>query len=179
MKFIFPTILILASIGAFLGYINPQYQTVKALMGERAGYQEALTNSRALMAKRDELVSTYNTIPGSNISRLEELLPDHVDNVRLIMDLSSIASRYGLTLTNIKNIQSSEAAKGEITTDSSGIGSATLNFSVSAPYSTFQAFLGDLEKSLRIVDVSSISFSASDGSPNYDFNIGVKTYWLK
>lgn len=148
-------------------------------MAERSGYQEALTNSRALMAKRDGLVSTYNTIPGSDIGRLEELLPDHVDNVRLIMDLSSIASRYGLTLTNIRNIQSGEAAKGEIVAESSGIGSATLNFSVTAPYSTFQAFLADLEKSLRIVDVNSISFSASENSTDYDFNIGVKTYWLK
>ena len=50
---------------------------------------------------------------------------------------------------------------------------------VTASYDNFIAFLKDLEKSLRLVDVVSLTFTAPESSPTYDFTIGLKTYWLK
>jgi len=182
MKNLLPIILILASVGAFFTYINPKYQDIKALQAERADYSVALDNSRELLARRDGLVKDYNMIPSEILTRLQKFLPDHVDNVRLIMDISGIAARYDLTLSNIKNLESGkkketvgsiDIGKGET------IGSAVLNFSVTAPYTTFQAFLADLERSLRVVDVVSLSFTADDKSEKYTYNLGIKTYWLK
>ena len=61
---------------------------------------------------------------------------------------------------------------------------------MTSTYNNFLNFTKDLENNLRIVDISSVSFSSNSGSTtgstlgtattdsyNYDFKI--KTYWLK
>jgi hypothetical protein len=68
-----------------------------------------------------------------------------------------------------------------------GYDSVTVSFTVTATYDTFLKILRDLEKSLRIIDVTRISFNLADptaaGGANrggaYDFNVEVKTYWLR
>ena len=57
-------------------------------------------------------------------------------------------------------------------------GAVTLGFSVSGSYENLQAFLADLAKSLRLVDVTSVTFSSNDRNV-YDYNIELQTYWLK
>jgi Tfp pilus assembly protein PilO len=54
-----------------------------------------------------------------------------------------------------------------------------VSFKVDSDYETFVSFLQDVEKSLRIVDVTDLTFTAPDKSTNYDFGITIKTYWLK
>ena len=55
-----------------------------------------------------------------------------------------------------------------------------------ASYSNFVSFVKDLEKSLRVVDVNSITFSSTESvgtsqasSDMYKYEFKVKTYWLK
>jgi Tfp pilus assembly protein PilO len=175
-----PIILIVASVGAFFGFVDPRYEGIKVLRAESAQYGNALDNARKLQEIRDSLRSTYNTIPTKDLDRLKKLLPDHVDNVRLIIDISDIARQYGLTLRSVKNVDAAVVAKERETFDleESPIGSVTLNFSVDAAYNNFVAFLKDLEASLRIVDITSLSFEVRDVS-TYTFDVGIKTYWLK
>ncbi len=55
-------------------------------------------------------------------------------------------------------------------------------------YNNFINFTKDMEKNLRLVDISSVEFSAAEGSSNsksgnsndvYKYNFKIKTYWLK
>jgi hypothetical protein len=62
--------------------------------------------------------------------------------------------------------------------DTRSFGIATLGFSVTASYKTFKNFLGDLERSLRIIDVKTLSFSAGD-KDQYEYNLEINSYWLK
>lgn len=180
MRPIIPTIIIVASLGAVFGFVNPRYEEVKVLQAERAQYQEALNNAQQLQKVRDSLLSTYNALPKNDLEKLKKLLPDHVDNVRLIIDISDIARRYGLSLKSVKNVETNKQNPNgpEIDLNQDLYGSAALNFSVSSPYSNFIAFLKDLEQSLRVVDIESLEFDTKEGSI-YDFNLGIKTYWLK
>jgi len=52
---------------------------------------------------------------------------------------------------------------------------------VTSAYESLIQFIKDIEKSLRIVDVTEISLIPSKtGESNlYEYNIGIKTYWLK
>ncbi|MEN9614037.1 MAG: hypothetical protein RLZZ347_344 [Candidatus Parcubacteria bacterium] len=175
--------LILASLGAFFGYINPKYETIKDLESQKASRDEALTKSRQLQALRDDLLKRLNTFPTNDLARLEKMLPDNIDNVRLIIDISALAAQRGVVVKNVKNISAASIAadaKNDTTLDKNNkYGSVVLDMTVSATYDNFIAFLKDLEKSLRLVDVVSLGFSASDSGNMYDFNIGIKTYWLK
>lgn len=67
-----------------------------------ASYNEALNNSKALEAERDKLTQKYNSFDPENLSKLQKLLPDNVDNIRLILEIEKIASPYGMVLKNVK-----------------------------------------------------------------------------
>jgi hypothetical protein len=184
-KLITPIILIAISAGLFLTFVKPQYEAALALQSEYKQYDAANGNSANLISERDALLKKYNVIPEGDRERLEKLLPDTVDNVRLIIDVNEVVRRYGASLRNIKVGNDAAAAEagraGEAAPrggDSRDYNSMTLGFSVVAPYTTFLKILKDLESSLRIVDVTGITFSAGE-SDLYAYDVTVKTYWLK
>lgn len=181
MRLAIPLVLILAAIGLFVVYTNPAYQASKVTASEVSAYNDALTKSQELKAVRDKLISKRNTFAPDDVAKLSKVLPDNVDNIRLVIDINNIASRNGLSLTNVQlgavsgSRTSSTALSSGATSDA--VGSVTIGFSVTASYDKMLAFLNDLEHSLRIIDVQSMSFSAGAADSNgYSFTI--RTYWL-
>lgn len=109
--------------------------------------------------------------------KLEKLLPDHFDNIRLIMDIDAIASKYNVLIrkVDVSNAGSTESGLGK-NTDS--YNSLSLDFTIEATYDNFQRFLDDLTNSLRMVDVTNLSFQASSLNL-FRYSLSLKTYWLK
>ena len=170
-----------ASIGIFMFFTNDHFHNIQTLRTQAAEYDRALTQSKALLAQRDSLKTKYDSISPENLDKIKKLAPDSVDNVRLIIDINGIATRRGMTIRGIK-IQSnagSSAKQGSLGPDNNPYGSIVLSFSVTAPYDVFKGFLQDLERSLRVVDIQSLSFTASDKTDSYDYNVALKTYWLR
>jgi hypothetical protein len=225
MKNFLPIALIVASVGIFMVYINPTYtadtgavdnagKSIKELQVVEKDYTDAFAKTREIRAIYDGLLNKFNTVSGtSNDEKIAKLLPDHIDSVRLIIDLNNIAFRYGMSLSNIfltlpVSASKSSATSGQVapTQTSSGVpasvgpdyrlyDSIKLSFSVTGTYSNFSAFLKDLESSLRLIDVTSLTFSSgkfaqpgsvapssgvgSAGSDVYTYTMTVKTYYLK
>lgn len=181
MHFIAPIFFVIVAIGLFFGYIDPTYQQVKDLRAEELRFDDALERSRELEQVRDQLLAKYNSFPSESLERLQKLLPDNVDNVRLILDLDSIASAYGMRVRDVSIDRS-----GGQQLPQAGASGATLapynsfniSFSVAGSYEDFLMFLQDLERSLRLVDVVSVSF---ENTPTgvYDFHVRLRTYWLE
>jgi Tfp pilus assembly protein PilO len=177
MNYIFSVIVIIASMGLFFGYVDPTYSAIKELKTEKADYNRALNNSKELQAERDKLLEKFNKMPKTDLDKLTKLLPDHIDNVRLVIDIDEMAKTYGMRIRNFK--ADANEKKDSIGKDATAYGTLTLSFSTTASYTTFLAFMRDLEQSLRVIDVTSISFAANEASQFYDYNVTVKTYWLK
>ena len=179
-RLLIPAMLVALAIGLFVMYINPAYQEVKVLSAEAASYDDALNKSQELRQKRDELIKKRNTFSNENQRRLEYLLPDNVDNIRLIIDINNIAARRSLTLKNVEigNLGGRSGERSALAVGSSGdpIGSVELGFSVTAGYDNFVAFMQDLVSSLRLVDVEKISVKP-DGDLG-DYKVTIRTYWL-
>ncbi len=178
MKSLFPIIAVAAAIALFYWYIDPTYTEIKELRTTEGTLDLALDRSLELQEERDQLLSRYNTFSATDVSRLEKLLPDHVDNVRLILDLDGIASKYGMRVRNVTLDKSNTRTQGTVGPDESLYESFILTFTVTGEYGTFRQFIQDLERSLRLVDVVGLSFVAAE-SGLYDFSISIKTYWLK
>lgn len=179
MKILTPIVFLGLALALFFWYIDPTYAKVKELLATQAQLDQALARSRELQDVRDQLLSRYNTFPQSELADLQKLVPDHIDNVRLILDLDSMATKYGMRVRNVTTEgDTSRTDAGELGPDDTPYESVILSFTVAGPYTTFRQFLADLEKSLRLVDVVGIDFIAS---PNgiYDFVVRIKTYWLK
>ncbi len=199
MKNLTPIILIVLAIGIFFLLIDPNYKQIQVLQVEVAENNKTLDIAKKLSARRDDLRSKFNQISQDEKSQLEKLLPDTVDNVRLIIDINNIAEQFGIVIRDI-SINSEEEAGTKSSTirsqgssfegvieensiqyvDTSKIGVISFSFSVSAKYEVFLEFLKQLEESLRIVDIRNIEINrnTSDGV-FYDYNVTLDTYWLK
>ncbi|RJQ34549.1 hypothetical protein C4556_02365 [Candidatus Parcubacteria bacterium] len=187
-KLIFSALGLAVAFGVFFMYTQPTYQTVQAKKAEIAQYDEALDRAAELQQLKQSLLSRYNAFNPADLARLQKLLPDHVDNVRLVLDLDNLAGAHGMALQNV--LISNPASE---TGDNSVVGaigaarqkfdSLTLQFSTVATYPVFVQFLENLESSLRIVDLVSLSLQPEDaddtGEPLYSFDITIRTYWLK
>jgi len=199
-KYILPSILIIVAITGFFMFINPYYNDISAYKTQIASYNEALDNSKALEAQRDLLTQKYSSFDPNNLSRLQKLLPDNVDNIRLILEIENIASPYGMVLKDVRydatdttttpqTTATGVAQKGKVSSGNN-FGVWNLEFSTQGTYDNFIKFVKDLENNLRIVDISSIQFSSGTGTgtstglnpssvSTYKYDFKIKTYWLK
>lgn len=176
MKSIIPIGLLVASIALFMTFIDPMYQDVQTLKAEVQNYDDALTKSKELLTIRDTLLDRYNSFSTDDLKRLEFLLPDTVDNIRLVLDIDGVASRHGIVIKDLKLAATSQSDQslGPVSTD---IKTVDLSFTVAAEYDTFLTFIRDLQDSLRIVDITQINFGGVEkGFTNY--SITIRTYWL-
>jgi len=174
--------------GIFFAYTRPAYDSVQADTARIAQFDQALEKAAELQSLKQTLLSRYNTFASADIGRLQKLLPDHVDNVRLILDLDSMAGKHGVALQNVAvsssegSSNASQSASGQIGASKQKYDSLTIKFATQGTYDTFQRFLADLEKSLRVVDLVSLTLSNSSISgttPVYTYDITLRTYWLK
>ncbi len=180
-RLLIPIVLIGAAVGIFALYTHPTYQQIRTIGVEVGAYDEALTKSREVQEVRNRLISKYNTFSPDALRRLERMLPDNVDNIRLVLDIDNIASRYNLHIRNVAlgGTKDGREERSGLAVGSSGdpVGVVELGFTVAARYEDFVRFLRDLERSLRIVDVAGISFSVGEGDL-FEYTVSLKTYWL-
>ncbi|MEK7109331.1 MAG: type 4a pilus biogenesis protein PilO [Patescibacteria group bacterium] len=183
MRTLLPLILLVAAIGLFVGYTNNAYQGSKSVAAETVSYDQALTTAGKLKSQRDQLLSKRATFSTDDVQKLERMLPDNVDNIRLIIDINNIAARHGLTLKNVSlgTVSSASTARSAVAVGASGdpVGSVNLGFTVTASYDKFLSFLADLEHSLRVVDVEKLNFKIGDIKIDAnDYALTIRTYWL-
>lgn len=164
----------------FFQLTDPILAQVDELKLEKAKLNEGLNNAKELRRVLDDLLETYNQFSSSDLERLNKFLPDNVDNVRLIIDISNIAKPYNMTIRDLRIKADEERGEASVIDggDRMNKGAVTLGFSVSGSYANLQAFLSDLARSLRLVDVSVINFSSNEEGI-YDYEIEIQTYWLK
>ncbi len=194
--------LILSGISIFIifAYVKPTYNDTKTILATTAQYDKALAKAREIQSLRQSLLSEYNLFSDANRKKLKKLLPDDVDNVRLILDIDGIATTRGIRIGSVKvdkkNKKSSSAAQTDSAigfasaeTESQKYETIILRFTATAPYEEFKLFLRDLEQSLRIVDLVELKITQAStqrdsagnsiGPALYKFDVGIKTYWLK
>ena len=172
-------------------YTQPTYDSVQTENAQIAQYDEALSKASELQQLKQSLLSRYNTFDPAQIDRLQKLLPDHVDNVRLILDIDSLAGKHGMALQNVvvsqnASSQGSQSATAIIGASQQAYDSLTIKFTTQGSYETFRQFLAAFESSLRIVDLVSLNISRGSNNaqgnaavPLYTYNITLRTYWLK
>src|SRR3989338_2229285 len=194
-RFILPIILKGIAFTGFFVFTNPLYKNISLERERITSYNEALDNSKALEAERDKLTQKYNSFDPEDLSRLQKLLPDSVDNIRLILEIEKIASPYGMVLKDVKyDATSKDTPISQASGATQAVKNSTgkdysvwnLEFSIQGTYNNFTNFVKDLENNLRVVDISSIQFSSNAGagispslSESYKYSFKIKTYWLK
>ena len=182
MRNIIALLLIVASIGIFFGYIQPSYGTIQGMWAKQDSYNGAIDQVNTLKETIAQRQKTLSGFSADDLAKLNKFLPSSIDNVRLIIDINNIASNFGLAIKGI-TLDRPDTASAPVQTvaNQNGYNSVTVSFDVVATYSTFLSFIQGLEKSLRLVDIVSISFSPTTGNSTatYDYHITLRTDWLK
>lgn len=185
---IFSIILIAGAIAVFIFYTKPSYDTVQSLSAQGAQYDLALGKATQLETIKQSLLSRYNSFDPTALNRLTTMLPDQVDNIRLILDLDNLAGTYGMALQNV-NISSpttqTSSVSGAIADASVPYDSLTIQFTTHGTYQEFSQFLAGLQSSLRLVDLVTLSITTpstpppAGQEPQYTYSMAVQTYWLR
>ncbi len=139
-----------------------------------------IENVERIAETRDSLLVSYESIPKAEIDRLEKALPDSADSVTLAVDLDTIARRYGISLKNVQVDTSSDKKSALVVLPeyAKAYDKIAVSFSFVSNYVNFTKFVADLEKSLRLMDVKSVSFKV-DATGLYEHKLTIETYWLK
>jgi len=192
MKSTTAIILILVSIGLYYTAIGPQYSSVSALRDRKDQYTTILNNVTELKERRDALLAKYKAIPPSEVDRLDKVLPDRVDTINIARDFDTIAARYGISIKSLSTAEQKADNVGTIAVaDAStapGVAGQNSNnptlqklditLSFIGTYPNFKKFLKDLESSIRIVDISNLTFNTTENGLN-QYDMTLTTYWLK
>ncbi len=184
-------ILIVLAIGMYVTFTQAKIAEVREIHAVNQEYDIAIKNADALRDTRDKILKKYNNIEQKDREALDKIIPNTVDNIRLIIDLKDIADGNNLALRNIKATASPTAQKSIApvappTTKANAknllptptLDTVSVSFNVTAPYQQFISFMRDLESSLRIMDLTHLTVSVNS-SGVYEFGVELKTYWLR
>lgn len=188
MKYILFFLVLAASIASFITFIIPQYQEVKKTQSDIASYSKRLSTAQELQTSRDTLIAKYNGISKVDLDNIKVLLPDSVDNIRLIIQLDTLATKHGMSSLRSISYDTTQKVDTSLRPDQTTTrpyGEFFISFDTSGRYQSFLSFIDELEKNLRLIDIVSVDFTVSDTPgerPEFatmKYRITLKTYWLK
>ena len=183
-SFLIPILMVLVSGGLFMGFVAPGYDDVKLQRAEIKQYDEALARFEELKELRDKLEATYKDFLPEDVQKLITILPDNLDNIRFALDLDNIADKNGVRILALEIAEEetkSVTLSDSVTPvdDSLTLGTAMLEFEIEGLYGNMVNFLKDLEKNLRLVDITSLTLEEATENTASSYTIGVRMYWLK
>ena len=181
MKSYISILIIALSIGMYFLYIKPMSIEIRGLNAKKDEYQNVLDRVKEIKDKRDAILLEYNSISSEELERLNKIIPDEVDSALMSNDINFLATQNSLKLKEFKLSENNSDSREEIITDTGSVyKTRVLSMRLSGSYAGFQAFLRDLESSLRLVDISSLSIK-SDGVNNdsLDYSLEANTYSLR
>lgn len=183
-------IIIVVALGYFF-VLGPKYTILKemGILNYGAKVQE-LDSKKQDLEKLRELKETYSQLNKAQIENLELILPSQEDIPSLFSQFESLALANGLVLNNI-SITKAEAAPAETEKEGQlGLGgeettpaettqgvltlNVALSFQVGGGYDNLKNFLDILENNMRIVDLTSLSYTPETEA----YSINLKTYYL-
>jgi len=199
-KLVLPIAMIIIGVISVFWYSWPAYQETNEINSDIEEFETALDQVNEIQQIRDNLLGQYNEIPESNLYVVDRILPNELNTVRMLIELDQIAISSGLSVSDISFSNRSDQVT-DISQGDQPVGpqtpyeSAELSFSVSGSYDDALAFIRNIERSTRLIDILELSISnqseeeqegqtvapSEQTAPlgdNISFSITGKTYWL-
>ncbi len=138
--------------------------------------QKDVEEKKAEFQMEDEYASELNKIKGeleqyeSSVSKTSSALPADPSLPSLFNFLQQSSSQSGLVLKTINPFSISDSK------NLPNLRETTFSLGVAGSYSAFKNFLSTLEKSARMIEIESISFSSPTEEELFDFNLQIKVY---
>lgn len=161
-------------------FIYSSLGDINSLSDQKQKYLDSMDMITTIENKKAELQTKFDQIPAADKENIDTVLPNSLDFVKLVSQIDAVASGYGVSITNISLKENGSPSGGTIDTAAPAkpYSSAVIGFSFNASYDKFNAFVGNLEKSLRILDIKSVRLQSNDNG-TYSYDVEFETYWLE
>lgn len=185
-----PLAFLIAAIGLYFTYIRPANDTLQAFRAQEERLNTALADYEQLRTKNEELREQYQLLKAGDIEKLNRILPDMIDPVRVIIDFDALALKNNITIMSfdIPRITEADPYGGAVGGSSDGpiYGQAVISLECRGTYEDMKAFLRSLESSMTLMDVINLDVDTDDattaqGEPipgSMGYNLGIQMYWL-
>ncbi|MEX0672478.1 MAG: type 4a pilus biogenesis protein PilO [Candidatus Paceibacterota bacterium] len=172
--------LVVALIAAYV-YVWPAYQEVEATQAELDEHDLALEKIGEFKSLRDTYLAQYNDLPEEQVQRMETLLPNVADRLRLVMNIDAFATEFGVEITGIEVAEPEDrSGRSDEQQNNDPYETIEVSFAFEDNYNSLIAFLEGLESRLRLLDVTSIKVDTNtDGPTSYSYSVTLRTYALQ
>lgn len=201
-RFLTPILALIVTVTLFFTFIQPTFIKYREIDIKINDYDAAFTSADKLLQSVSDLQAEKDAISQSDISRLMTFLPDSVDEVAVVLTLDDLATKYNLVLEDIKikSLRSKDGAQAQAPTtvfqddtketnkeiigadgtkvkrSQDNVETISLSFTVTGEYTNFRKFTADMEKSLALMDISSLSITESKEGEFSSYVMGVTMY---
>lgn len=161
IRFVIALLSFIAAGGIIAFGVFPLWNEIGSAREEVAGLIREYDELQEISEARSKLTAEYNAIPAQDLSRLDDILPSGFETGQYLKDIEALSAQHGLFLQNIDFVRKDQPSSSAVRLSSQQrFTSLEVAFRVRGPYNLFRLFLADLEKLIRITDVTSISFAA-------------------
>jgi len=171
---ILPLILFIAAAAIIFWVLLPLWHSTQAALELKKGNENNLAQRKQLAANLERLIGQYNE-RASDLTSFSKAIPVGQNIPELLINLEALASENGLIFSGV------DFKPKDLKT--SNIKTLIMEIKVKGSYPAFQNYLKGMEKSLRLFDVTSISFNGiapgqvNINLNNLEFNLLVNTYY--
>jgi Tfp pilus assembly protein PilO len=176
-----PILLVIISIGLYFSYLDPAIGKIRMYQELHEKLTQTALQYKQLNTEMDTLQQKYEKISIQDEEVLNQILPDTIDPVRLILVLSRMILNSNLSINSFElprwdkgNQILTEVRVGELQT-------SVLSIQVEGEYEQFKQFLKTLESSKRIIDIVGIEVendTKSGTNTKQIYNVTMRVYWL-
>jgi hypothetical protein len=179
-----PIFSIIISLVIFFFFTQPKFAHIKTVQGEAAQFEGAAAKAAQLNAELTRMLDEKRKYPAEAMEKLDALVPENVDEVKVLNDLNELAKSHNMmfgnvSVTNSDLVSADGSASGEtLSGEYEGLTATNLSFSLIGGYDQFKAFLADVEQSLVMVEVQNIEFTTGEGALQ-QYSVGARVFALK
>ncbi len=163
-------LLIVVSVIIIYTFIQPRFVTIGMMQDEVAEYQETVKNAGEFNAILSGLLAEERAIPDQDRLALEAFLPNEMDPLSVMADITTIVENNGAYVTELSE-GISENQQGEVVVDDEGAVPALRNYnshefmlSMVSDYQTLKAVLLDFERNKYLLEIASLTFGDTEGA---------------
>ncbi|TSC70387.1 MAG: hypothetical protein CEO12_411 [Parcubacteria group bacterium Gr01-1014_46] len=183
MKPILSIAVIAVCIGVYFVYIRPMTVDIKLLNIKKAEYKNVLNRVKEINEKREAILSEYNSIPEADIDRLNKMVPETLNSVELLNNLSVIGAQHGIIIKEFRAVDTSSNNSDVVSNTGSPYKTNTITMRLTGQYNQFINYLWNVESGLSLIDVTNLIIrSSSEGGKGpalMDFTLEAKVYSLR
>lgn len=152
-----------------LGFAWPGFSSISDLRTAVKERQKVVDDSKIILSNIDNLKREYENRQ-ADVNRASSLIPVKKSNAEIVSTLQDISTKTGLQLTNLSTSNASEDAN-------LSYNRLLIDMDLTGNYPSLTLFIQNLEKNLRLIDVSLVQ--ASQAQNTLSFKVKATAYYLK